>query len=180
MRKHARGVVALIREFVRLPRRGVEVGVWRGHTSLALLESFPRLRLYCVDPWDRGGDQSTMGDDAARLPAAREEFYRLTEPYADRRFPIEMTSDKSARLLADGFLDFAFIDGCHSYEAVAADVRAWWPKLRRGGLICGHDYGGRGDRSGRFGVKKAVDEWAEELGVIIGTRPGLLWWTRKE
>ena len=38
-------------------------------------------------------------------------------------------------------------DALHTYEAVLADLRAWWPRLRRGGLLSGDDYGDERDLS---------------------------------
>ena len=76
---------------------------------------------------------------------------------ASRWHPIRLPSVKAARCFEDGELDFVFIDGEHSYEAVKADVRAWWPKIRNGGFLIGHDYNPK-----RFpGVCRAVDEFAE-------------------
>ena len=50
-----------------------------------------------------------------------------------------------------------FIDGDHSYEAAKADIEAWRPKVRTGGLLNGHDYD-----STRFpGMYRAVDQFAE-------------------
>ena len=57
-----------------------------------------------------------------------------------------------------GELDFVFIDGEHGYEAAKADVEAWWPKVRSGGLLVGHDY----DRHRFPGVCRAVDEFGEK------------------
>lgn len=53
-------------------------------------------------------------------------------------------------------LDFVFIDGDHSYEMVKAELEAWWPKVKVGGVLSGHDY----DHNGRGwpGVHKAVHE----------------------
>lgn len=69
-----------------------------------------------------------------------------------------------------GSVDLVFIDADHSYEAVKNDIRTWLPKVRRGGLLLGHDYNHRK-------VKRAVDEifdsvettcaaptWAFEVG----------------
>ena len=33
-----------------------------------------------------------------------------------------------------------FIDARHSYDAVLEDLNAWWPKIRPGGILAGHDY----------------------------------------
>ncbi|CAK0856203.1 unnamed protein product [Prorocentrum cordatum] len=37
-------------------------------------------------------------------------------------------------------LDLVFLDARHDYEAVAADVVAWRPKVRPGGILSGHDF----------------------------------------
>lgn len=58
----------------------------------------------------------------------------------------------AASKIRDHSLDLVFIDADHSYESVFADIVAWRPKVRVGGILCGHDYGGKFD-----GVKKAVD-----------------------
>ena len=76
---------------------------------------------------------------------------------ASRWHPIRLPSTKAARCFDDGELDFVFIDAEHSYEAVKADIEAWWRKLRRGGLLIGHDY----DPARFPGVCRAVDEFAE-------------------
>ncbi|MDR3618425.1 MAG: class I SAM-dependent methyltransferase [Paludisphaera borealis] len=54
--------------------------------------------------------------------------------------PILTESVRAARLFPFGGVDFCFIDGDHSYESVTADLSAWWPKIKPGGLIAGHDY----------------------------------------
>ncbi|MBU3591454.1 class I SAM-dependent methyltransferase [Polynucleobacter sp. 78F-HAINBA] len=59
-------------------------------------------------------------------------------------------------LAADQFqdesFDLVYIDGDHTYEGVVKDLAAWYPKVKKGGIICGDDIGWPG-------VKKAVDEF---------------------
>jgi predicted O-methyltransferase YrrM len=66
----------------------------------------------------------------------------------------------------DESLDFVYIDSNHKYEYCKEDVREWSKKVKRGGLVAGHDYinGVSEDIGGTqtdFGVKRAVDEWVE-------------------
>ena len=52
-----------------------------------------------------------------------------------------------------GTIDFIFIDGDHSYEACKADIAAWAPLVKKGGVIAFHDFGSRAD-----GVTRAIFE----------------------
>jgi predicted O-methyltransferase YrrM len=62
----------------------------------------------------------------------------------------------------DRSLDFVFIDGSHEYEDVKEDIYHWYPKVKKGGIIAGHDY------TTYAGVKEAVDEFfnLEEIKVV--------------
>ena len=82
---------------------------------------------------------------------------------------------KAGRCFEDGELDFVFIDGEHSYEAAKADIKAWWPKVRSGGLFVGHDY----DRQRFPGVCRAVDEFRETRAVEVEMRGHGVWYVAK-
>jgi predicted O-methyltransferase YrrM len=84
----------------------------------------------------------------------------------------EMTTREASGRIADGLLDFVFIDADHSYGAVKDDIACWAPKVRAGGWVGGHDYHPR-----KFpGVVKAVDE---AYGKRVQHWPGTIWgvWT---
>jgi len=81
---------------------------------------------------------------------------QATEFAADRRQVIRARSVDAAARVPDGSLDFVFIDADHSYEGCAADIRAWLPKVRAGGILCGHDY--RNTHCPFPGVERAVEE----------------------
>jgi hypothetical protein len=49
-------------------------------------------------------------------------------------------SVEAAKQFEDGYFDFVYIDANHTYESVIADLEAWYPKVRKGGMIAGHDY----------------------------------------
>lgn len=75
-------------------------------------------------------------------------------------------SVKMAEAVKDGDLDFVYIDADHTYEAVKADIAAWWLKVRVGGTIAGHDYVKRALPNGvSFGVIQAVNEFTLSLGI---------------
>jgi hypothetical protein len=73
---------------------------------------------------------------------------------------MRMTSDEAAREIPDGTLDFVYLDARHDYESVKEDIALWYPKVKAGGVLAGHDYMDQemiGDTM--FGVKRAVDEF---------------------
>ena len=87
------------------------------------------------------------GRHAAPLPVsqdAHDAFYRETAvklaPYGDRSIIIRAKSGEAVELFKDGQLDFVYLDAQHHYEAIKEDIALWWPKVRWGGLLAGHDY----------------------------------------
>jgi predicted O-methyltransferase YrrM len=67
---------------------------------------------------------------------------------------LEYDSVEAAKLIDDKTIDLVFIDADHKYDSVRRDIDAWLPKVKKGGIICGHDY----DNPAHREVKKAVDE----------------------
>jgi uncharacterized Rossmann fold enzyme len=148
---------------------GVEVGVFRGGLSQRLLLNKPDLYLHMVDSWTTGNQQYIKsGDYHANLSQQEQDGYfedsvRVTEFAADRRKVWCMSSVEAAEKFADESLDFVFLDADHSYEGCAEDIRAWRPKLKPDGILCGHDYDNKDYPD--FGVKQAVDELGKvEIG----------------
>jgi Methyltransferase domain len=150
-----------------LPRRsvGCEVGVWKGELSAALLRYLRPKRLHLVDPWlfmpDKpkaiyGGREATSQAD---MDAIYEQVLARFEDELRRgRVVIHReTSVGAAPAVADGSLDWVYVDGDHTYDGVRADLEAWAPKLKPSGLLTGDDYGSFGWWEG--GVQRAVDEF---------------------
>lgn len=163
---------------------GVEVGAQGGAFAEAILARWRGHGLTLVDPWaaqprsqysDVANEPHRHADAfaaACRLAGAdsRVRLLRAASPSAAARFP-------------DGSLDFAYIDANHSYPAVAADLRAWYPKVRPGGLLAGHDYLDGVVGGCVFGVRTAVDDFAHALGLAaaftVADRPFASWYLRK-
>lgn len=144
------------------PITGAEVGVFDGYTSEVLLRERPDLKLWMVDSWKPYADASSLSQlDAAAFDRALATATWWTDFAMNRRFLLREASPRAADRFANDSLDFAFLDGSHLYEAVCADLFAWWPKVRTGGLLTGHDYGVYQDAKGAWGVRRAVDEFAE-------------------
>lgn len=145
--------------------RVVEVGVHRGALSAALLEARSDLMLYMVDSWTP--TPVYRGDRRADRAAVE----KVIERYLMRVIVVAADSLKAATLLSDHTFDLVFIDADHSYEAVRADILAWRPKVKRGGVLGGHDY--RSDEG--YGVIQAVNELIPHDELRLGAN--LTWFT---
>lgn len=177
--RHLKSLVLMLKDQLGVVGVGAEIGVWRGTTSVGLLTYFPKLILHAVDSWSDDHVATMKRRDRLDMEGARLAFQQAVE-FAGPRCHIHwMTSEQASRVVPGG-LDFVFIDACHLYEAVCQDISLWQPKIREGGVICGHDYDGRGDhfRWHPFGVKMAVDEWAQRTGKTVQVARGHIWWAR--
>ncbi len=121
---------------------------------------------------DRVAKSTQQVFSEARWKAAQRTYFAEDE---FRRNIVEMDSTKYAAKISEvktgpGF-DLIFIDAGHDYESVKADIAAWYPHVRHGGILAGHDYLHR-----RFkGVTQAVQEFAAAQGKEIETMPGKVW-----
>jgi predicted O-methyltransferase YrrM len=139
---------ALYDEQVRRARPGavlVEVGCWLGRSLVYLAQAAQAagksLSIYGVEhglgsPEHAGRVAAAGGTIVGAL--AR----NLIECGVDRTVTLIVApSVRAAGLFAPGSVDFAFIDAGHDYASVLSDLAAWWPRVRPGGALAGHDYG---------------------------------------
>jgi SAM-dependent methyltransferase len=176
MKRHIRSLCNIVEGLGREVVTGVEVGVWRGELSEALLRQYPKLGLVMVDPWlPNEDDPITLQHD---IREAQEIALARTAFAADRRTMLETTSLNAAAGLSNFRFDFVFIDACHQYRFVKEDIQAWWPLVKPGGILCGHDY--RQNKRKDWGVVQAVDEFAASYNREVIKMPGNVWWVFKE
>ena len=169
---------SLLNEVYADRKVGAEIGVYRGDLSWRLLGSHDSLHLIMVDPWraNVSDSYSTTDDHIARQDQAQhDENMRVAlaqvRPFAPRFTVKRMTSLKAALEVEDASLDFVFIDGDHSYEGCSADIAAWWPKVKAGGILSGHDY--RDERN--YGVIPAVQEFSNNVGISFRLGGNYTW-----
>lgn len=115
---------------------GAEIGVDKGEFS----EKFCKagLKLYAIDPW-KYDDDYTDSRTQERLDYLYEHTKRVLSPFPDVEI-IRKTSMDAVKDFANDSLDFVYIDGNHQLKYVIEDLVEWSKKLKRGGIICGHDY----------------------------------------
>ncbi len=134
----------------------VEVGAWLGRSTafmcVEIANAGRQIDFYVVDTW-RGSPSEVPHQAAVQLcgGSIRASFDENLDPVRGYFRPMEMNSLEAASRFPDESIDFVFIDANHDYEAVVADIRAWAPKLRAGGVLAGHDIGWSG-------VRRAIDE----------------------
>lgn len=156
----------------------VEVGCWLGKSTAFLAQqikdSGKRIMLFAVDTWagSPGEDSERLAQQMGGADAVCEKFRQNVAPFGlfDFVWPLKMDSIVAGGCFSP-FQDFVFLDAAHSYEAVSADLAAWWPKVQIGGLFGGHDY----TANYVDDVMRAVDEFFPE-GV---ERVGSSWLVRK-
>lgn len=148
---------------LELLNEGVEVGVCEGYYSFVLLSTWQGKKLYSIDPWKVfGAEYQDINNVSQGLHDLRyESVKKKLAPFKERSEIIRLTSLEGAQLFADESLDFVYLDAQHSYEAVKADIETWYPKIKKGGLISGHDYFDVVIDCGDFGVRKAVNEFVK-------------------
>ena len=132
--------------------RGIEIGVKSGRTILHLLSRLPGLHMTAIDPWadqellnqlDENGEHKSYEGAGWRHKEFEAKFRNHGRPYVDEgRLKILKGYSYSPEVLQkvkDNSVDFVFIDGDHSYEGCKKDIELYLPKIKKGGLIIGHD-----------------------------------------
>lgn len=151
----------------------VEVGCKEGRTTGHILKNVPDSRVVAIDPWiknpgDGSRDYAVYVKDRETYEAwdfekIEKEFWSNVGDAKDRCEMARMTSKQAVNGIEDGSRDLVFIDALHDYESVMEDISLWWPKVRKGGVLAGHDFNHKWP-----GVERAVADHFNLLGVGVG------------
>ena len=68
-------------------------------------------------------------------------------------------STDCAELFPDTSLDFIYVDARHDRKGVLQDLVAYWPKLRQGGVMAGHDYMMQDEPHADLDPGRIGDDW---------------------
>lgn len=142
---------------------GAEIGVQYGYFSKQISQDWSG-KILCVDTWT----------DPDVFAKSKEELR------GDQFIITQGSSVEVSKTIEDESLDWIYIDADHSKEAVKADYEAWFPKVRKGGIISGHDYG----VNDCIGVKEFLDESGLKFELTTDDfwqgREYQTWWFVKE
>lgn len=163
-------------------RTYVEVGCKEGRTTGHVLSQCPDLRAIAIDPWC----EQEASSDATRETYETWDFRKIEAEFwknvGENKLRCTMLQDTSQNAIPflqsqvrggiDNGLCVVFIDALHDYESVKQDIALWWPLVREGGYLCGHDYNHKWP-----GVMRAV---AEHFSLMdVGLAPDSVWFVRK-
>jgi hypothetical protein len=157
-------------------KKGVEIGVYKAEFT----EDFAKagLEVHGVDPWmEYGVHNRDLGFDPERYERMYEGCKKVLEPYPNAHL-IRKTSMDALEDFEDESIDFVYIDGDHRFRYVAEDLDEWAKKVRKGGVVSGHDYIDERrlptKKWGRIHSKYIVDAYMEAYRIknwyILGRR----------
>jgi len=158
-----------------LTGKGVEVGTLFGAHATDILKTW-KGHLYCVDPWEN--QPESVYFDGANKQDMNQVFSQVCKTIGKhpRCTLYRMMSLNAVGMFDDEELSFCYLDGNHGLQHIRADIAAWWPKVKIGGLVSGHDYFTRYDNDTDSDAGTAVAELAEALGIRVHVTWDTSWW----
>lgn len=133
-------------------QRVAEIGVDSGQNAYQLMTANPTLRMLLVD-----NHRDFKGRDhyLHKLSALHKNMW----PLRSRATFVSQNAVDAAAVVAPGVFDLIFLD-CDKQFSLIDIMRAWWPAMRPGSIIAGHDWL-QGD------VARAAHEFAGEVGMVL-------------
>ncbi len=148
----------------------VELGCWKGKSSSFLiteaLKSGKNIDLNFVDTWAGSPEHLDPSEGAYEegLVEDPDFVYKIFQDNINKiDYPkniLRMHTFKASKLFENNSIDFLFIDTAHEFKHVEKEISLWYPKVKSGGIIAGHDY---------FypGVMRAVKDFSRKYDISI-------------
>lgn len=166
---------------------GVEIGIAQGYGTEYVLDGMSLKKFYMIDPYVPYEFNDTPVQDFNKM---YNETLNKFKKYANAIL-IRSKSEEVVSSFKDYSLDFVYIDGNHLYKYTKNDIEMWWPKVKLGGVLSGHDYNpipegmNIEDHIDTFqyngvhcGVIKAVNEFVKDNNLKL-QKGELDWWIDK-
>jgi len=147
---HRDMIPAMLKQ-IGLNNTQIEIGVWKGDNLWLMHEAGPK-RLIGIDLWAEATYPRENGEGLYERVLARFNQTAVTI--------LRGSSVKQSESFAPESVDYVYLDAGHTYDDIISDITAWWPKIRSGGMLAGHDYA-IGPAHRNRGVIEAVDEFRE-------------------
>jgi len=140
----------------------IEIGSYLGASSVFIASGLNESsNLFCVDTWENDAMSEGKRDTFSQ-------FKHNTIKYSTKIRPIRKTSVDAAKSF-DFPVDAVFFDGDHSYEGIKADIDAWFPKIKKNGLVILHDSGWA------QGVQRVIEEDLHTILINKEHLPNMFW-----
>ena len=129
-----------------------------------MLEKWKGRKYYMVDPWLGELTIHKNGFKILDHNKAYEYLLSETSKYGNKVKILRNTSSEAAQLFVSNKIqaDFVYIDALHDYHSAMKDIRSWWPIVKPGGVLAGHDYD-----NPIFTCTYAIQEFARKMGLEI-------------
>lgn len=118
----------------------VEIGTWKGKSTafmcVEIANSGKQIDFYCIDTFEGSVEHQTNPE----LPHLYDIFKSNMKPVEGYYKELRMSSMEAVKKFENESVDFVFIDGSHEYEDIKDDINHWLPKVKKGGVLAGHDY----------------------------------------
>jgi len=141
----------------------VEVGTWKGmsacYMAVEIINSNKNIKFDCVDTWEYVPTSIEITEN--QCAGLFDIFLENIKPVNHVINIVKSTSWEAANKYEDKSLDFVFIDAAHDYESVIKDLNGWFPKIKKNGIIAGHDY------HFNVGVYPAVNEFFKKIKLPV-------------
>lgn len=156
----------------------IEIGTWRGDFANLMCSKLQPDKFYAVDPfmlyegYTDKPDTNEFGNQTNLDRLAEQVKNRVASMLPEGRSQLlrEMSCNAVTQF-ADNSVDIVYVDADHKYEPVLADIRAWYAKVKPGGILCGDDYI-EGSHIEKFGVIEAVKDFAVEMNLTFAVTNG--------
>lgn len=141
--------------------RVCELGVFKGGNFLEMIRHSPKLAV-AVDTWNNDGAHSERDAKYTKEELkAQYEYFKTQMNFLPFVQILRENSSTASKHFINNFFDFVYIDADHSFETTYSDIINWYPKVKKGKFLVGHDYP-------RYGVGEAVNQFVkkEKLALI--------------
>lgn len=170
-----RPMITFAAENYSSPLRIAEIGVFFGTNARRMFKKLNVEKMFLIDPYKKYQEYEKEKNVVRFLPSSFKPAFFVLKKYTNRITALQMTSEDAVDFVPND-LDLVYIDGNHAYDYVKKDIELYYPKVKAGGIIGGHDIDG--NENGED-VRRAVFEFAEKNNLSVHvSKPD--WWILKE
>lgn len=114
-----------------------EIGSYMGESTFIFASHLLFKEIHCIDPFEGVEEFNKMSNRT--WDEVKREFWTNTRHWDNISLHQNYSYNIHDKFPNESF-DVIYIDGDHSYNSVIRDLKLYMPKLKKGGIICGHDY----------------------------------------